>query len=131
MECLTPTASFDIFMGNYFTSSRLRTDLGVNNIRAIRVLNKNRLHKCTIIGNKQLQKRNMSILNNTHQANRRAIYIVSSESCEPKYLFGAGTKLKKSIYKSNNQINFIVTTRTWVLSIERTRTWPSTGLVFK
>ena len=34
MECLTPTASFDIFMDNYFTSFRLLTHLGVNNIRA-------------------------------------------------------------------------------------------------
>ena len=30
MECLTPTVSFDIFMGNYFTSFRLLTHLGVN-----------------------------------------------------------------------------------------------------
>ena len=41
VECLTPTVSFDIFMDNYFTSFRLLTHLGVNNIRAD-VLNKNR-----------------------------------------------------------------------------------------
>ena len=57
IECLTPSASFEIFMDNYFTSFRLITHLGVNNIRATRVLNKNRLRKCTIIGNKQLQKK--------------------------------------------------------------------------
>ena len=57
MECLTPTASFNIFMDNYFTSFRLLTNLCVNNIRAIPVLNKNRLRKCTIIGDKQLQKK--------------------------------------------------------------------------
>ena len=56
MECLTPTSSFDIFMDNYFTSFRLVTHLGVNNIRATSVLNKNRLRKCTIIGDKKLQK---------------------------------------------------------------------------
>ena len=51
MECLTPSVSFDIFMDNYFTFFRLLTHLGVNNIWATRVLNKNRLRiKCTING---------------------------------------------------------------------------------
>ena len=44
-------------MDNYFTSFRLLTHLGVNNIRAKRVLKKNRLRKCTMIGDKQLQKK--------------------------------------------------------------------------
>ena len=44
-------------MDNYFTSFRLLTYLGVNNIRATGMLNKNRLRKCTIIGDKQLQKK--------------------------------------------------------------------------
>ena len=57
MECLTPSVSFEIFMDNYFTSFLLLTHLGVNNIRATRVLNKNRLHKCTITRDKQLQKK--------------------------------------------------------------------------
>ena len=43
MECLTLTVIFNIFMDNYFTSLRLFTHLGVNNIRATGVLNKNRL----------------------------------------------------------------------------------------
>ena len=43
-------------------------------------------------------------------------------------LFGFGTKLKENMFK-NNQIISIVTTRTWVLSTEWTKTWPSTGLV--
>ena len=64
MECLTPSVSFDIFMDNYFTSCRLLTHLRVNNIRATRVLNKNSLRKCTIIGDKQLQKKEHS----AHQA---------------------------------------------------------------
>ena len=54
MECLTATVSFDIFMDNYFTSFRLLTHLGVNKVRATGVLNKNRLRKCTITGDKQL-----------------------------------------------------------------------------
>ena len=37
---------------------------------------------------------------------KRAIYIASSESCQPnRNLFGVGAKLKESIFKSNNQIN--------------------------
>ena len=34
---------------------------------------------------------------------------------------GLGTKLKESIFNNNNQINSIVTTRTWVLSTEWTK----------
>ena len=56
MECLTPAVSFDIFMDNYFTFFRLLILLEVNNILATRVLNKSRLHKCTIIEDKKLQK---------------------------------------------------------------------------
>ena len=55
MEYLTPTVSFDIFMDTYFTFFRLLTDLGENNIRATRVLKKNRLRKCT--GDNHLQKK--------------------------------------------------------------------------
>ena len=57
MECLTPSVNFDIFTDNYFTSFRLVTLLEVNNIRATRVLNENRLGKFNIIGDKQLQKK--------------------------------------------------------------------------
>ena len=57
MKCLTPTLSFSIFMDNYFTFFRLLTRLGVNNVRATGVLNKNGLGKCTIIGGKQLRKK--------------------------------------------------------------------------
>ena len=39
MECLPPTVSCHIFMDNYFTSFRLLTHLGVNNIQATGVLN--------------------------------------------------------------------------------------------
>ena len=57
MQCLPPTFSFDVFMDNYFACFRLLTHLvGVNNIRATRVLNKKRLRKCTITGEKLLQK---------------------------------------------------------------------------
>ena len=57
MDCLTSSVSFDIFLDNYFTSFRLLTLPGVNNIRATREHNKNRLRKSTVIGYKQLQKK--------------------------------------------------------------------------
>ena len=59
----------DEYMNSYFTSFRLFMHLGVNNICATGVLNKNRLQKCTI-GDKQLQKRNVATLNSAHQAKK-------------------------------------------------------------
>ena len=58
MECFTPSVRFDTFMDNYLTPFHLLTHLGVNNIRETRAVNENRLRKCTIIGDKQLQKKN-------------------------------------------------------------------------
>ena len=60
-------------MDNYFTSFRLLTLLGVNNIRATGVLNKNKLRKCTIIGDKQLQKKGRGHFEqrNAHQAKKQ------------------------------------------------------------
>ena len=43
-------------MNKYLTSFRVLTHLGVNNISATSVLNKNRLRKCTIVTDKQQQK---------------------------------------------------------------------------
>ena len=60
---------------------------------------------------------------------KRALCIASSKSCHNRNFFDVGVKLKESIFKSNNQINFTVTTRTWVLSKEWIRTWQNTGLV--
>ena len=59
MECLTPSVRFNIFMDNYFKFFRLLTHLGVNDIRATRVLSKNRFRNCTIIGDKQLQEKEL------------------------------------------------------------------------
>ena len=73
MKWLTPSVSFDIFIDKYFTSFRLFTHLGVNNVRATRVLNKNSLRKCTIIADKQLQKKkkkNVATLNSAYQAKK-------------------------------------------------------------
>ena len=71
MKCLTSSVSFDTFMKNYFLTFRLLILLRVNNIRATRVLNKNRLRKCTITGDKQHQKRNVATLNSAHQAKKQ------------------------------------------------------------
>ena len=57
MECLNLSVSFEIFMDNYFISFRLLTHLGVYNIRVTHVFSKNRLHKCTIIGGKQMKEK--------------------------------------------------------------------------
>ena len=55
-------------MENYFAFFRLLSYLGVNDIRAIAVLNKNRLRKCINTGDKRLQKKkNVATLNNVHQ----------------------------------------------------------------
>ena len=43
---LNSNFSFDIFIDNYFSFFRLLSHLGVNNIPATGVLNKNRLRKC-------------------------------------------------------------------------------------
>ena len=69
MKCLTSTVTFDIFMGNYFTSFRLLTYIGINNIQVTGVPNKNRLHKYSIIGDQQLQRKsNVATLNSAFQA---------------------------------------------------------------
>ena len=58
---LIPAVSFDMIIDNYFTSFRLLThltfELTIFGIRVTGVLNKNRLRKCTSIGDKQLQKK--------------------------------------------------------------------------
>ena len=92
-------------MDKYFTSFRLLTHLGVNKIRATRVLNK--------IGYaKQLQKNEFGHFG----------HLASSESCEPEGFVRFWNKIEKNLFKSNNQISSTVTTRKWVLSTEWTKT---------
>ena len=140
MECLTATVSFDIFMDNYFTSFRLLTHLRVNNIRVTCVLSKNRLLKCTIIGNKHLQKKERGYFEQCTSTKKSvqiwlvwltvvgwndssAIYIASSESCEPFFNFVPTPN--KSFVRCWNKVekkNSRTTPKTWVLSTEWTRT---------
>ena len=58
----------DEYMNNYFISFCQLTHLGANNIRATI---RKRLCKCTIIGGKQLQKKNVATLNRAHQQKSR------------------------------------------------------------
>ena len=125
MVCLTPTISFDTFMDNYFISFRLLTHLGANNIKATRMLNKNRLHECTINWNKHLQKKGTWRLWTAHIKQKTSVTLTvvgwnhSSaiyKSCESKRFVWCWNKVEKNIFKNNNQISCTVTTGTWVLS---------------
>ena len=100
--------------------SDLFTSLWVNSIWATVVL--------SIIWEKQLSKKNVDTLNSIHQT-KKAVKLWQwflLNLLNLRDLFGVGTNLNESIFKSNNQINSTVTTRTWVLSTEGSRTWPST-----
>ena len=44
-------------------------------------------------------------------------------------MFGVRSNAKESIFEKNNQVNFTVTTRTWVLTTKWCRKWLSAGLV--
>ena len=57
MKCFPPIVSYHIFMDNYFTSFCMLTHFGVNNIQVTSVHNENRVSKCTIIEDKQLQEK--------------------------------------------------------------------------
>ena len=61
-------------MDYYFTTFSLLTHLGVSRILATGVLKKNKLHKCTIIGNKQLQKKE-SFHFEQRTSNKKAVYL--------------------------------------------------------
>ena len=121
VECLTPTASFDIFMDNYFTSFRLLTRIGVSSIRAtIDYANtlslgtnsckkEERGHFVQRIG----YKANSSVTSVVGQNDSRTVYIASSDSCQPKRFVWCWNKVERK-FKNNNQISSTVTTRTWI-----------------
>ena len=146
MECLTTALSFDLSMDNYFTSFCLFVCLHTFELRTFEqevCSTKIRYANTLSSGTNSCKKRNVTTLNSAAHIkqkccvacvagknDKRALYIASSESCQPnRNLFGLGTKLKECIFKSSNQINSTVTTRIWVLSKEWIRTWPNTGLV--
>ena len=90
-------------MDYYFTSFCLLIHLGVNKIPATGVLNKSRLHKCTIIGNKQQKKESFHFEQRT--LSKKAVYlwleqqegvcIAFSESCKPKRFVRCRKKVER------------------------------------
>ena len=127
VECLTPTVSFDLSMDNYFTSFRLFVCLPVlqftifeQEVCSTKIGHANTLSSET----NNYKNRNVITLNNAAHIkqkscvacvagknDKRALYIASSEPCQPKKnLFSVGTILKKNIFRSSNQINSTVTT---------------------
>ena len=113
------------------------TYLGVNNIWAIGVLSKNRLRKCTIVGNKQPQKRNVDTLDSAHQA-KKAVQLwqwlvwTTKERCkfsETKRFVWRLNKVEGKYIQEQQLNNSTVTTWTGVYSKGWTREFPSTRLV--
>ena len=96
MECLTPTVSFYIFMDNYFTSFRLLTHLGVNNIRALVCTTKigypnalslgtNSCKKGTkLLWTAHIKQKGIATLRVVSWNKSRVVCITSFESCQPK-----------------------------------------------
>ena len=132
MGCLPPTV-----MNNYVTCFRMLTHLGVNNIWATGVLSKNRLRKCTIVGNKQPQKRNVDTLDSAHQA-KKAVQLwqwlvwTTKERCkfsETKRFVWRLNKVEGKYIQEQQLNNSTVTTWTGVYSKGWTREFPSTRLV--
>ena len=123
-------------MDNCFTSFRPLTHIVANNIRTTSVLSKSMLRKYTIIVEKLLWMLNlwtayMKIKSSLPLVRTTAVRLtyLFLQLVNQRDLFAVGTKLKKNIFKNKNQINSTVTTKTWVLGTEGTRTWPSTGLM--
>ena len=95
------------------------------------------------LGTNSCKKRKVVTLNSAHLAKKQCNF---DSGCLDRWqgdlnsflnlvnlrdLFGVGTKLKENIFKNNNLISSTATTRTWVLSTEWTKTWPSIGIQIK
>ena len=59
----------------------------------------------------------------------RVVYKAYSESGEPKRLVRCWNNVERKYIQEQQQINYTVTTITWVLPTKCSRTRPSTGLV--
>ena len=137
MKRLPPTV-----MNNSFTSFRLLTHLGVNNIWATGMFIKNRLRKCTSVGDKEPLKRECGHFEQSTSSkktsatstvaglnNIRAVYIASSTFSELKGFVWSLNKVEGKYIQEQLQINSTVTTRTWVFSTGWTRMFSGTRLV--
>ena len=127
MKCLTPIVSFDIFMDNYFTFFVCLPTFELTTFKQHVCSTKICYTNALSLGTKSCKKRKLATLNKAHSVKKQCNFDsrwLERQQFGLKSLLGVGTKLKESIFKSNNQINCIATTRTWDLSTELTRTWP-------
>ena len=110
MECLTPTVSFYIFMDDYFTSFRLLACLPTLELTTFeQEVCSTKIGYATIIGKNSCKKSNVATLNSAADIEQKryvtcvagysdssALYIGSSESCQPnRNLFALEQSWKK------------------------------------
>ena len=119
IEFLTSTVSFDTSMDNDSTSFPLLTHLGLELTTLEQLVCSAEIGYTNALSlrTNSCKKSNVAALNIPAQIK---FCLVNQRD-----LFGLGTKLKESVFKNNNQINSIVATRTWVLSIKWIITWLS------
>ena len=120
-------------MNNYFTSICLLTHLGVNNIWATGVLNKNRLHKCTIVGKKQPQKKGMWPLWTAHIKQKKQCNFDRSlfKLSEPKRFVRRLNKVEGKYIQEQQLNQFYCYNKIRGFSKGWTRAFPRTRLVSK
>ena len=103
MECLTPTFSFDIFWMTISYLSSLYPPWSQQH-RAIGMFNKKRLRKCTIIGDKQPQKKERGQFEKRTSSKKavqiwlerqQAAYIAFSEFWKTKVFFRCWSKAER------------------------------------
>ena len=120
MEYLTPTVSFDSSFTFFvclltLESTAFEEEVCLTKIGYANTLSSgtNSCKNVTALNSAARIKKKCSVACVAGKNDKRVLYIASSESCQPnRNFFGLGTKLKESIFKSNNQINSTVTTRT-------------------
>ena len=144
IECLTWSVSFDIFMDNishlFICLSTLKLTTLEQHLRSTKICYANALS----LGTNGCKKRNVATLNSANQAKKQCNFDSGWSEWQQcnlhsfflnlvnlRDLFGVKTKLKKNIFKNNNQISSTVITRAWVLSTEWNRTWLSIGILIK
>ena len=137
MECLPPTV-----MNNHVTWFYLLTHLGVNNIWATGGAQQKLVRQMHYWCGQTAAKKECGYFEQ-RTSSKKAVQLwqwlawTTTERCtllllnflNVRDLFGVWSKLKESIFKNNNQINFTVTTRIGVFSKEWTRAFASTRLV--
>ena len=79
------------------------------------------------------KRRKVATLNSAHEVKKaRQFWRLEQEQDNlQRFFWMFWNLLKEIILKNNNQINSTVTTRTWVLSTEWTRTWANAVLLSK